>query len=56
MLLNSGYFVLCHLTPMRLQEIVATHSIKLAMGSVVQKKLASAVRVSLKHLEKSYST
>ena len=45
MLLNSGYFVHCHPTPLRLQEIVAMHSIKLAMGSVVQKKLASAIRV-----------
>ena len=50
MLLISGYFVLCHPTPLRLQEIVAMHSIKLAMGSVAQKKLASAIRVWLKHL------
>ena len=32
MLLNSGYFVLFHPTPLRLQEIVAMHSIMLAMG------------------------
>ena len=48
--LNSGYFefrvfVLFHPTPLRLQEIVAMHSIKLAMGSVGQKKLASPTRV-----------
>ena len=45
MLLNSGYFVLFQPTPLRLQEIVAMHSVKLAMGSAVQKKLASAIRV-----------
>ena len=56
MLLNSGYFVLCHPTLLRLQETVAMHSIKLAMGYVVQKKLASAIRVSLKQFERSYST
>ena len=32
MLLNCGYFVLSHPTPLHLQEIVAMHSIKLAMG------------------------
>ena len=56
MLFNFRYFVLCHSTPLRLQEIVTTHFIKLAMGYVVQKKLASAIRVSLKHFERSYST
>ena len=56
MLLNSGYFVLFHPTPLRLQEIVAMHSIKLAMGSVGQKKLASAIRVWLKILGESYTT
>ena len=45
MLLSSAYFVLSHPTPLRLQEIVAMHSIMLAMGSVGQKKLASAIRV-----------
>ena len=45
MLLNCGYFVLSHPTPLHLQEIVAMHSIKLAMGSVVEKMLTSAIRV-----------
>ena len=56
MLLKSGYFVLFHPTPLRLQDIVAMHSTKLAMGSVGQKKLASAIRVRLKHFAGSYST
>ena len=45
MLLNFRYFVLCHPTPLRLEEIVAMHFIILAMGSVGQKMLACAIRV-----------
>ena len=56
MLLNSGYFALSHPTHLRLQEIRAMHSIVLAIGSVGQKKLATAIRVWLKHFERSYST
>ena len=56
MLLNCGYFVLFHHTPLRLQEIAAMHSIMLATVSVGQKKLASAIWVWLKHFERSYST
>ena len=44
MLFSFGYFVLSHPTPVRLQEIVAMHSIMLAMGSVSQMKPASAIR------------
>ena len=43
--MSSGYFVLSHPNPLRLQEIVAMHSIMLAMGSAGQKELASAIRV-----------
>ena len=56
MLLSSGYFVLCHPCPLRLQEIVAMPYLMLAMGSVGQMKLASAIGVWLKHFERSYST
>ena len=35
---------------------VAMQSIMLAMGSVCQEKLAYAIRMEMKHLEKSYST
>ena len=45
LLFNFRYLVLCHPAPLRLQETVAMHSIMLAMGSVGQKKLASAIRV-----------
>ena len=45
LLLNFRYLFLCHPTPLCLQEIVALHSIMIAMGSVSQKKLATAIRV-----------
>ena len=45
LLFNFRYLVLSHPPPLRLQEIVAMHSIMLAMGSVSQNKLASAIRV-----------
>ena len=44
-LFSLRYLILCHSTPLCLQEIVAMPSIMLAMGSVGQKKLPSAVRV-----------
>ena len=56
MLLSSGYFVLSHPTPLRLQEVLAMHSVTLAIRSVSQMKFASAIRVWLKHFERSYST
>ena len=42
---SLGFLVLSHPTPLRLHAFVAMHSIMLAMGSVGQKKLASAMRV-----------
>ena len=45
LLFNFQYLVLSHPIPLRLQEIVAMHSIMLVMGSVSQNKLASAIRV-----------
>ena len=50
------YFVLCHPTPLRSLACVAMQSIVLAMRSVGQMKLAYAIRVEMKHLERSYST
>ena len=55
MLLISGYFVLFHPTPLRLEETVAMHANMFVMAFVGQKKLACAIRVWLKHFEKSYS-
>ena len=55
-LLSFGYLVRFHPTPLRLQEVLAMHSIMLAMSSVGQMKLASAIRVWLKTLGESYST
>ena len=49
-------FFLCHPTPLRTQAFVAMQSIMLAMGSVGQMMLAYAIRVEMKHLERSYST
>ena len=45
MLLSFVYLVLFHPTTLRLEEIVAMHSIMLPMGSVGQKKVVSAIRV-----------
>ena len=46
---SFGYLVLFHPTPpLRLHAFVAMHSIMIALGFVGQKKLASAIRVSLK--------
>ena len=42
--------------PLHSQAFVAMQSIILAMGSVGQEKLACAIRVETKHLERSYST
>ena len=56
MLLSFRYFLLCHPAPLRSQAFVAMQSIMLAMGSVGQMKLACAIRVEIKHLERSYST
>ena len=56
MLFSLRYLVLCHPTPLRSHAILAMYSIMLAMGSVGQEKLASAIKVCLKHFERSYST
>ena len=40
-----GYLVRFHPTPLRLQEVLAMHSIMLSIGSVGQMKLESAIRV-----------
>ena len=56
MLFSFGYSVLCHPNPLRSHALVAMHSIMLAMASAGQEKLASAIRVCLKHFGRSYST
>ena len=56
MLLSFRYFFLCHPTPLRSHAFVAMQSIMLAMGSAGQEKLACAIRVEMKRLERSYST
>ena len=45
LLFNFRDLVLCHPTPLSSHVFVAMPSIMLAMGSVSQKKLPSAVRV-----------
>ena len=42
--------------PLRSQAFAAMQSIMLAMGSGGQEKLACAIRIEMKHLERSYST
>ena len=56
MLFTFGYLVLCHPTPLCSHAFDAMQSIMLEMGSVGQGKLACAIRASMKHLERSYST
>ena len=55
-LLSFRYFVLCHPTPLRSQAFVSMQYIRVAMGSVGQEKLACAIRVETKNLERSYPT
>ena len=52
----SDILSFCHPPPLRSQAFVAMQSIMLAMGFVGQEKLECAIRVEMKHLERSYST
>ena len=45
MLFSFRYSALCHPTPLHSHVFVAMHSIMISLGSVGQKKLASAIRV-----------
>ena len=56
LLFNFRYLVLCPPTPLRSHAFVAMQYIMLAMGYTGQEKLACAIRVEMKHLERSYST
>ena len=56
LLFNFRYFVLCYFTSLRSLSFVTLQSMKAAMGCMGQEKLACAIRVEMKHFERSYST